>query len=451
MAKLNARTPKGMRDYLPKDMLKRDYVFKVVREVFESYGFEPIDTPVLELRQTLEGANYGQDAQKLIYYAQHPGAKEELALRYDLTVPLSRFYAEHENELSLPFRRYHIAPVWRGERPQKGRYREFYQCDADIVGVQSMAADAEAVSVVDTALKRLGFRDFAVKMNNRKLLTGIGIYAGVPDEQLGSLYRLIDKTDKIGLDGVAEEMRKEGMPEAMIGRMQGIFRIDGNGSFSERLAMLGHLKEELSEIPIAVEGITELEELTQALDALGLPAENSGLDFTMVRGLGYYTGPIFETIITKPDNLGSVQGGGRYDELIGMFRGQSLPTTGISLGIERLIDLMDMLNLYPESITGTVVQALVTVFEPSLQMESLRLATRLRSVGIRTETYMDGKKALGKQISYADKKGIPLVVILGPEEYQQGQARLKRLADAYEETTSIENLSMVARRLLGLA
>jgi histidyl-tRNA synthetase len=262
------------------------------------------------------------------------------------------------------------------------------------------------------------------------------------------LYRLIDKTDKIGLTGVAEEMTKEGIAEPTVKHMIAILSMDGTGDTAKRLAALGHLKEQLSDIPIAVEGITELEELTQAADALGIPSDNTAFDLTMVRGLGYYTGPIFETIITKPDDLGSVQGGGRYDELIGMFRGQSLPTTGISLGIERIIDLMDMLNLYPESLTGTVVQALVTVFNPEFQIESLKAATQLREAGIRTETFMDGNKGLGKQIGYADKKGVRLIVIMGPDEVSKGEARLKRLADTYEETIPLTQLAERAKSLL---
>lgn len=449
MAKLTARTPKGMRDFLPADMIKRQYVFGVIREVFESFGFEPIDTPVLELRENLMSGNYGEDAEKLIYYAQHPGAKEELALRYDLTVPLSRFFAAHENDLSLPFRRYHIAPVWRGDRPQKGRFREFYQCDADIVGVRHMGADAEVMNVVYTVLKRLGFADFTIKYNNRKLLLGIGAYSGVPEDRLPFLYRTIDKTDKIGLEGVAEELRKEGLPEETVQRLVNLLVVE-DGDASTRLALLGQLREEMDGIDIAQQGLEELEQLTHSADALGLLG-NTAMDFTMVRGLGYYTGPIFETFITKPENLGAVQGGGRYDELIGMFRGQSLPTTGISFGIERILELMDSLNLYPASIGSTVVQALVTLFSDDLQTDALKLAMELREAGIRTETHMDARKGIGKQIGYADSKGIPIVVIAGQDELSAGQVRLKRLADGYEETVGRQELGNAARRLLNLA
>lgn len=227
---------------------------------------------------------------------------------------------------------------------------------------------------------------------------------------------------------------EEGIHEDAVARMKDILSLDGSGDVLQRLTMLGHLRETLDGIDIAQEGIAELEILIQSADALGIKGKNTELDLTMVRGLGYYTGPIFETTITKPDNLGSVQGGGRYDELIGRFRGQSLPTTGISLGIERIVDLMDMLDLYPPEISGTVVQSLVTVFDDDLQTESLRIAMELREAGINTETYLDPRKSLGKQIGYADSKGIPLVLIAGPEEIEQGLVQIKRLTDGFTQS-----------------
>jgi histidyl-tRNA synthetase len=442
MAKIEARVPKGMRDFLPEEVLKRQYVFGVITDVFKTFGFEPIDTPVLEMEETLLG-KYGADAEKLIFHAQHPGGKEELALRYDLTVPLSRYVSMHENNLLLPFRRYHIAPVWRAERPQKGRYREFFQCDADIVGVAEMSADAEIVSLVTTALRRLGFADFSVKVNNRKILTGIGSYAGVPDAQLGDLYRSIDKLDKIGLDGVAKELRESGIEEAVISKMLALLERRNEG-----IAALGHLRETLNGIATAQEGITELEEMAAYMESMGVPAENVAIDFAMVRGLSYYTGPIFETVITKPDNLGSVTGGGRYDDLIGLFRKDSLPTTGTSLGLERIIDLMDLLDLYPPSLTGTVVQALVTVFGPETLSESLRLASELRRAGIRTEAYLQAKKGIGKQVQYADRKGVQVVAFLGTDEIKSGVVKLKRLKDGVETVTPRATAAQALRDLL---
>ena len=422
--KIQPRLPKGMRDFLPQEMIKREYVFGVVREVFHLYGFEPLQTPVLELTETLMG-KYGEDADKLIFNAQHPGGKEELSLRYDLTVPLARVVAQYQNEIAIPFRRYQLSPVWRAERPQKGRYREFYQCDADIAGVTDMSADAEIVGLVVTVLQRLGFQRFSVKINNRKLLTAIGQYAGVEGDLLAELYRSIDKFDKIGAEGVREELIKRGLPSEVVTRVMDLIQVDVPDS-----EKLDYLEDVLGKAPGAAEGLGELRDLIDHLNVAEVSSEFYQFDFTMVRGLSYYTGPIYETIITEPD-LGSVTGGGRYDDLVGLFRGESLPTTGTSLGIERLIDLMDILNLYPSDIGGTVVEVLVTVFNTETQRESEKLAAELRRAGIRTELYMLDKQ-IGRQIGYADKKGIPLVALLGADEIAAGVVKFKRLKDGYE-------------------
>jgi len=438
--KIKPRLPKGMRDFLPGELLKRDYVFGVVRDVFHLYGFEALQTPVLELKETLMG-KYGEDAEKMIYHAQHPGGKEEVALRYDLTVPLARIVAQYENEITLPFKRYQLSPVWRAERPQRGRYREFYQCDADIVGIAGMNADAEILSLVVTALRRLGFKQFSVKINNRKLLTGMGQYSGVPDDQLGDLYRSVDKFDKIGADGVRAELVERGLPTESVTRMMELIQAKQPG-----LQNLDYLDEMLGNIPTAAEGIRELRELAGYLNDGGVSPEFYDFDFTMVRGLGYYTGPIFETIITEP-NLGSITGGGRYDDLIGLFRKQTLPTTGTSLGIERIIDLMDELNLYPAHIGGTVVQVLVTVFNEETRPASTRLAAMLREQGIKTELYLENK-GLGKQFQFADKKHIPLVATLGPDEAASGVVKLKRLSDGQEVTVGQDEVAMKVQDLL---
>lgn len=438
---MKPRLPKGMRDFLPQMMLKRDYVLGIVTEVFRSYGFEPLQTPVLELQETLYG-KYGEDAENLIFNAQHGRSTgEPLAMRYDLTVPLARVVAQYENEITLPFKRYHIAPVWRGERPQKGRYREFYQCDVDIVGVASMQADAEIISLVVTALRRLGFPKFAVKINNRKLLTGMGVYAGVSDEQLPDLYRSVDKFDKIGAAGVEKELVERGIADDVVRRM-----IELIVSREPGIANLDVIEARLGSIPAAAEGLAELRELALHIEEAGVDPAYYEFDFTMVRGLSYYTGPIFETVITEP-NLGSITGGGRYDGLIGIFRKESLPTTGTSLGIERIIDLMDVFNLYPADLVGTVVQVFVTVFDESTRPASARLAAALRAAGIRTEIALDGRK-LGKQFAHADKKGIPVVATIGPDEAAQGVVRLKRLADGQEQLVAFDQAVPGARDLL---
>lgn len=439
--KIEPRLPKGMRDFLPQAMIKREYVFNIVREVFHLYGFEPLQTPVLELRETLMG-KYGEDAEKLIFNAQHPGGKEELALRYDLTVPLARVVAQYQNEIPIPFKRYQLSPVWRAERPQRGRYREFYQCDADIVGVTGMSADAEILSLITTALTRLGFQQFSVKVNNRKLLTAIGQYAGAEGDQLAELYRSIDKFDKVGADGVREELVKRGVNADVVTRIMELITARHPG-----LEELDFLDDVMGVLPTAQAAIRELRELADHLAAANVPANAYEFDLTMVRGLGYYTGPIFETIITEP-NLGSVTGGGRYDDLVGLFRGESLPTTGTSLGIERIIDLMDILNLYPPHIGGTVIQTMVTVFGADTRDASTRLAADLRAAGIRTELYMLDKP-IGKQINYADKKQVPVVALLGAQEIADGTVKLKRLADGQEVTVARAAAAAKIWELLG--
>jgi histidyl-tRNA synthetase len=438
--KIKPRLPKGMRDFLPQDMLKRDYVFGIVREVLHLYGFEPLQTPVLEFYETLMG-KYGEDAEKLIFNAQHPGGKEELALRYDLTVPLARVMAQYANDITLPFKRYQLSPVWRAERPQRGRYREFYQCDADIVGVSGMNADAEIVGLIVTALRRLGFQNFSVKINNRKLLVGMGTYSGVPDEQLGDLYRSVDKFDKIGAEGVRDELVERGIAADVVTRMIDLIQARQPG-----LESLDFLEKVMGSIPAAMDGIRELRELAGYLADAGVNAQNYEFDFTMVRGLSYYTGPIYETIITDP-NLGSVTGGGRYDDLVGLFRGETLPTTGTTLGIERIIDLMDILGLYPAHIGGTVVEVFVSVFSDETRAESAKLASQLRAAGVKTELYLQDKN-LGRQMGYADKKGIPLVAVVGPDEISQSVVKLKRLKDGQEVSAPRSGMAQKVRELL---
>jgi histidyl-tRNA synthetase len=450
--KIRPQLPSGMRDFLPADVLRRQHVIDIVADVFETYGYEPLQTPVMELEETLLG-KYGDDAEKLIYHARHPGGKEELALRYDLTVPLVRAFGMHEGKLALPFKRYQIAPVWRAERPQRGRFREFFQCDADTVGISGMEADAESVSVVVTALRRLGFDDFLVKINNRKLLTGIGQYAGLGGEPLANLYRSIDKLDKIGVDGVKEELVKGGIDASSIARIMDLAvnaRPAQSTGYEVGATMIGILRETLGELPTAMEGLKELEDILNYLEAMNVPGDVIELDFAMVRGLSYYTGPIFEAVLTSDDpeeRVGSVSGGGRYDELLGLFRKDALPMTGVSLGIERLITLMDKRNMYPPDLKRTVVEVLVTVFGPDTRAESMSLASSLRAGGINTELFMQQAK-VGKQIGYADKKGIPVVALVGPDEIAQGEVKFKRLADQQEFTIPRVEAALAVRRLL---
>ncbi len=416
---IKPRVPRGMRDILPEQMIRRQYVIDVIRDVFEEFGFEPLQTPALELSEVLTG-KYGPDAEKLIYQAGHVGGKEDISLRYDLSVPLCRVIAMYP-QLPKPFKRYQIDPVWRAERPQKGRYRQFFQCDADTVGTESMLADAENVNLIYQVLTRLGFKQFEVNINNRKLITGIGQFAGVPDEQLGGLYRSIDKLDKIGLAGVRKELVENQIPEPVIEKLLALLQIEGDA-----VTVLSALSEKLGDSEVAREGIVELEKLNNYLITLGVPDEFYRVNVSMVRGLEYYTGPIYETVVEEP-KIGSITGGGRYDELIGSFSKQGYPATGTSFGIERIIDVMEEFDMFPTAVGKTVTQVLVTVFDAELAQESLKLATLLRQNGIRTEVYCRPTR-LSTQIKYADTKGIPYAVILGSDELEAGKVAIRNLA-----------------------
>ena len=423
---IKPRVPRGMRDILPEQMLRRHYVINTVQAVFEEFGFEPLQTPALELSEVLMG-KYGPDAEKLIYQAGHSGGKENISLRYDLSVPLCRVVAMHP-QLPKPFKRYQIDPVWRAERPQKGRYRQFYQCDADTVGSESMLADAENVSLIYQVLSRLGFKQFEIHINDRKLITGIGQFAGVPAEQLGGLYRAIDKLDKIGVDGVKAALRQNEIPEPVIAKLLALLQIEGDAE-----SVLSELGEQLGE-SAAQEGIAELTELIGYLTMLGVPEECYRVNAAMVRGLEYYTGPIYETVVEEP-KIGSITGGGRYDELIGSFSKQGYPATGTSFGIERIIDVMEEFAMFPPSVGKTVTDVLVSVFDDELMPESLKLATVLRQNGVRTEVYFRPAR-LSAQIKYADNRGIPYVAILGSDEVEAGTVAIRNLATREQQNVA---------------
>ena len=417
---IKPRVPRGMRDILPEQMIRRQYVINVIREVFEEFGFEPLQTPALELSEVLTG-KYGPDAEKLIYQAGHVGGKEDISLRYDLSVPLCRLIAMYP-QLPKPFKRYQIDPVWRAERPQKGRYRQFFQCDADTVGSESMLTDAENVTLIYQVLTRLGFKQFEININDRKLITGIGQFAGVPTEQLGGLYRSIDKLDKIGLAGVRAELAENQIPEPVIEKLLALLEVEGDAA-----TVLSALSEQLGDAEVAREGIAELKALIGYLTTLGVPDKFYKVNVSMVRGLEYYTGPIYETVVEEP-KIGSITGGGRYDELIGSFSKQGYPATGTSFGIERIIDVMEEFDMFPVAVGKTVTQVLVTVFDADLAQESLKVASLLRQSGIRVEVYSRPAR-MSAQIKYADTKGIPYAVILGSDEVEAGTVAVRDLAN----------------------
>ncbi|HZQ10792.1 MAG TPA: histidine--tRNA ligase, partial [Anaerolineae bacterium] len=414
-------------------------VVRVIERVFERFGFEPLQTPALELAQTLMG-KYGPDAEKLIYEARHREGKEELALRYDLSVPLSRVVAMNP-DLVKPFKRYQIAPVWRAERPQKGRYREFYQCDADIVGTSSMLADAEIITMIFTILSELGFREYVTKLNNRKVLTALGEYSDVPPALLGGLYRAIDKLDKIGREGVREEMVKNEIPAASVAKILDLIALPADD--------LAAWREQLRDYPTGVAGIQELEQVLKYAREMGVNPARLQVDLTMVRGLEYYTGPIFETVVTEP-KIGSLTGGGRYDGLIGLFSKNSLPATGTTVGIERIIDVMEELQMFPSDLGKTVTQVLVTVFDEARRAASLQIAMKLRAAGINAEVWYD-LDGLGRQMKYAAAKGIPFSVILGPDEAAANLVTLRDMTTGEQQQILENDLANVVKGKLGLA
>ena len=414
MNKINLQILKGTRDFLPSQYIIRKRVIEVIARTFECFGFEPMETPAIEYAETLEG-KYGEEGDRLIYKFEDRGGRK-VALRYDLTVPLARTMAMYQVE--KPFRRYQIAPVWRADKPQKGRFREFWQCDADIVGSREVWADAEVIAVTYCALKNLGFNDFTIRVNTRKLLNGMALYGGVTDKEMAGFFRTIDKAEKIGWDEVKQELRAKNFFAAAIDKTIDLIVEENKGD-----AALNRLKITLKDIPIAQEGVAELEEIKRCLANLGVEQRNVLFDGSLARGLDYYTGPIFETVINKP-RIGSISGGGRFDSLIGLFSGRDMPATGTSLGLERIITMMEELSMFPT--TPTVSRLLVTVFDRSLFGESLQVASELRSAGINVEVYLNDDR-LKKQLEYANRKVIPLVLIIGPDEKEKGEVVLRNM------------------------
>jgi histidyl-tRNA synthetase len=421
-------------------MILRQFVIGQLRTIFERFGFEPLETPAIEYAEILEG-KLGEEGDKLMYRFEDRGGRR-VALRYDLTVPLARVVAMHA-ELVRPFKRYQIAPVWRAERPQKGRYREFWQCDVDTAGTKSVLADAEVVNVVYLALRTLGFRRFVVKINNRKTLAALAAYAGVPAAEAAGIYRAIDKLEKVGREGVEQELAAEGLGPDLIRRLLDLLTESGADE-----DLLARSRERLAAYPEGVEGIEELERVLNYLDAAGVPTDYRKVDLSMVRGLDYYTGPIFETVVEEP-RIGSVSGGGRYDKLIGLFSREDVPATGISFGLERIIDVIEELRMRPPQVRRTIAEVLVTVFGPETVGESIRLAVELREGKINTELYL-GEERLGAQLRSAARKGIPFAVIVGPDETTRGEAVLKNLTDESQRTVPRAALAAEIRSALML-
>ena len=428
-----------MRDFLPAQMIMRQRVIETIREVFEAHGFEPIETPVLEYFETLTGSI---DDEKLIYHFEDHGGRE-VGLRFDLTVPLARFVAQHQNELTFPFKRYHIAPVWRADRPQRGRFREFWQCDADIVGSSSMLADADVVSVIVESLEALKIGEFTVRINHRKLLEAVARYAGVDAERAGSVYRSVDKLDKIGSEGVAAELVEHGVAADSAERI--VELVGASGSPDEQFARAAAA---LDGIEGAKEALDELSQLFEALAASHIPESRYRFDLSLARGMGYYTGPVYEAT-DEEFNLGSLAGAGRYDGLVGRFSRLELPATGISLGIERIFEIIQ--EREGATAAASVSQVLVTVFDEERTAASLGLAADLRKAGLRAETYLEPRRSLGRQFAYAEARGIPCAAVLGPDEVERGVVGLKDIKTQEQEEFARDQVAAEVLRRTGAA
>lgn len=455
MASIKPSLAKGTRDFSPIEMEKRNYIFNTLKTVFKKFGYNEIQTPSFENLSTLTG-KYGDEGDKLIFKILNSGDYllkvssdllnsknshklipqiSEKALRYDLTVPFARYVVMHQNDITLPFKRFQIQPVWRADRPQRGRYREFYQCDVDVVGSDSLLNEAEFVLIYHEALKALGLKNFTIKINNRKILTGIAEVVG-KQELIVDMTVAIDKLDKIGLGGVNKELLERGFSQEDLDVLQPIILLDGTN-----YEKLNALKSVLASSEIGLKGIEEIEEVFQYIQILDssntILADAVELDITLARGLNYYTGCIFE-VKTNEVAMGSIGGGGRYDDLTGMFGLKGLTGVGVSFGADRIYDVLEELNLYPVSNVMST-KLLIVNFDKALEYYTLPLLSTLRDAGIAVELYPSSAK-LKKQMSYADTKGIPYVLLVGEEECANGLLTLKNMETGDQVKVSSEDL-----------
>lgn len=447
--------PKGTRDFSPVEMAKRNYIFDTIREVFYLYGFQQIETPSMENLSTLMG-KYGEEGDKLLFKIQNSGdyfsglTDEELlsrnaaklaskfcekGLRYDLTVPFARYVVMHRDEITFPFKRFQIQPVWRADRPQKGRYREFYQCDADVVGSNSLLNEVELVQMIDTVFNRFGIR-VSIKVNNRKILTGIAEIIGEADK-IVDITVAIDKLDKIGLDNVNAELASKGISEEAIAKLQPIIQLKGTNA--EKLATL---KQVLAGSETGLKGVEESEFILHAVEGLHVKSEVE-LDLTLARGLNYYTGAIFE-VKALDVQIGSISGGGRYDNLTGVFGMDGMSGVGISFGADRIYDVLNQLDLYPkEAVNGT--QLLFVNFGEAEAAYVLPVLMQAREAGIRAEIYPDSAK-MKKQMGYANSKNIPFVALVGETEMNEGKITLKNMTTGEQTLVTPEELIAAIRK-----
>ncbi|MDR3696866.1 histidine--tRNA ligase [Mucilaginibacter sp.] len=455
MASIKPSVPKGTRDFSPTEMVRRNYIFDTIKSVFRKYGYQQIETPSMENLSTLTG-KYGDEGDKLIFKVLNSGdywsdaesrklkdgsfnynsksllpVISEKALRYDLTVPFARYVVQHQNEITFPFKRFQVQPVWRADRPQKGRYREFYQCDADVVGSDSLLNEAEFVLIYDEALSTLGLKDFTIKINNRKILTGIAEIIDKADNII-DLTVAIDKLDKIGLDGVIKELMERGFSAEDIEKIKPVILLEGTNE-----QKLESLRLALINSDTGLKGCDEIETVFNYIANCKLQTANLELDITLARGLNYYTGAIFE-VKTNEVAMGSIGGGGRYDDLTGMFGLKGLTGVGISFGADRIYDVMEELNLFPAE-TSQTTQLLICCFDKDGEKFGFPIILELRKQGVSAELYPAGAK-LKKQLDYANGKHIPYVIIIGSEEIESGLLTLKNMETGVQEKRTVEQI-----------
>jgi histidyl-tRNA synthetase len=449
--------PKGTRDFSPIEVAKRQYIIQIIKNNFEKFGFQPIETPSFENSETLMG-KYGEEGDRLIFKilnsgdyltkanAGHLEAKDstrltasisEKALRYDLTVPFARYVVQHQNEIEFPFKRYQIQPVWRADRPQKGRFREFYQCDADVVGSKSLWQEVELVQLYDSVFTALGLSGVTIKINNRKILSGIAEVIGASDKLIDFTVAL-DKLDKIGEEGVKKEMIEKGISEEAIQKVQPLFNF--TGSISEKINQLSIL---LASSDEGIKGVEELRFICENVTSLGLSTASLDLDVTLARGLNYYTGAIFEVAPPKQVAMGSIGGGGRYDDLTGIFGLKNMSGVGISFGLDRIYLVVEELGLFPETVT-TTSKAIFINYGEKEAFYAMKAIKELRCSGIKVELYPDAAK-VSKQFQHADKRLIPFAVIVGEEEIKANEYSLKNLVSGEQKKISLAELKEILK------
>ncbi len=444
--------PKGTRDFNPEEVIRRNYIFNLIKDNFSLFGFQPIETPSFENSETLMG-KYGEEGDRLIFkilnsgdflskveenlYSEKDSNKitskiSEKALRYDLTVPFARYVVQHQNEITFPFKRYQIQPVWRADRPQKGRFREFFQCDADVVGSTSLWQEVEFVQLYDAVFSKLGLNGVTIKINNRKILSGIAETIGAEDKLIDFTVAL-DKLDKIGEEGVKKEMREKGITEDALQKLQPLFSFTGSN-----LEKLNSLAAMLGASQVGMKGVEELTFITKNIETLGLQTASLEIDVTLARGLNYYTGAIFEVSAPAEVNMGSIGGGGRYDDLTGIFGLKNMSGVGISFGLDRIYLVLEELNLFPETVSENS-KALFINFGEKEALYAMKAITNLRKAGIKAELYPDEGK-MGKQMGYADKRNIPFAILAGEKEMEGQSFTLKNMKSGEQQQVSYQEL-----------